>query len=753
MPDRGSKLRELVQAFRSRNERDETSGAAGDRQDRSPEMASGASSDRDDRPPDEKASPDPEISEGLREVGDWRVRMQSMGLLGRTFAARGLDRVAAVGEVAHLLVPAERMARLRAARWRVRVAEASSSTESGRPEHAAQGVVVLDHAIGPDDDGVVMHRPARAGLYEIHTEYFDAHGSRLSGSSDAPPLLQVIDGRPTFAIDVDLVLARPSAGPVLWALREAGCELFYFDLAERDRTVELRAELHALGAPPAAVMTHSKDTAEVRTLGVDFRAVFLTATLRRLRGAGVPVVAVVSEHEAAVAAAARTQIDRFEELNPARRAVNGYLCHAGRPPTSIAARLDRMTRARSVEGNAFHVELDNRRARQRLFVALERAQHSIHLEYYLVRDGVFGDQLAARLVRAARRGVRVRLLVDALYSIDGVAGATNALARGLVAEPSIEVVSAQPIASRVDLEALLLKRRDHRKIVTVDAQLAFVGGRNASDEYYTGFDEVAITDWTPHHRIPWLDAHVEVRGPLVGAVERAFVARWIEAGGAPPGGVIEDPPPAGSSPARLVLHDGVDDAAAMLAYEALIDGATSHVWVVNDFPIVPSLQLALRRALHRGVRVRLLTGCAVPRRQDGSFLPGPLHREAFEYMTKKRLEPLLRAGAEVWEHVVEPHPLIVCRGGTVRPYVHAKLVSADGRVLNIGSANLDATASYWEREANVVVEDPAVARAVEGELAQMCARGVPVDPSGEQWRREGLLRELASQLWPETLYS
>jgi phosphatidylserine/phosphatidylglycerophosphate/cardiolipin synthase-like enzyme len=465
------------------------------------------------------------------------------------------------------------------------------------------------------------------------------------------------------------------------------------------------------------------------------------------------VVAVVSEQPPAMAAAVRSQLDCFEELNPARRAAAGYLHSTGRPPTTIAARLDRMTRARLTDGNAFAVELDNRRARQRLFAAIEEARHTVHLQYYLVRDGAFGDQLGARLVRAARRGVRVRLLVDALYSIDGIAGATNALARGLVAEPSIEVVSAQPIASRVDLEALLLKQRDHRKLVVVDGRLAFVGGRNAADEYYTGFDEVAITDWTPHHRIPWLDAHVEVRGPLVGAIERAFVARWIEAGGPPPEGPIEAPPPAGPSRARLLLHEGVDDAAAMLGYEALIDGATSHVWVVNDFPIVPSLQLALRRALHRGVRVRILTGCAVPRRHDGSFLPGPLHREAFEYMTKKRLEPLLRAGAEVWEHVVEPHPLIVCRGGTVRPYVHAKLLSADGEVLDIGSANLDATASYWEREANVVIEDPAVARAVEAELAQLCVRGMPLDPSGEQWRREGLLRELASQLWPETLYS
>jgi hypothetical protein len=149
-----------------------------------------------------------------------------------------------------------------------------------------RGVVVLERELRPEDDGVVMVRPASAGLFDVHAALLDGHGAPLLGSGELPSRLQVIDGRPTFAVDVDLVLARPSAAPVLWALRETGCELLYFDLAERDRTLELHAELARLSAPPAAVLIHSKDTAEVRTLGVDFRAVFLTATLRRPSGPG-----------------------------------------------------------------------------------------------------------------------------------------------------------------------------------------------------------------------------------------------------------------------------------------------------------------------------------------------------------------------------------------------------------------------------------------------------------------------------------
>lgn len=668
--------------------------------------------------------------------------MQAGGQLGRQLVGRGPDRVTAVGEQIHLLLPVDRLRRLRAARWRVQVGEQ----------------VVIDRAWEPEDEGIVIHRPSAPGCWPIRSELFDRRGARLDDQAEASPWLQAIDARPTYAVDVDLVRARPSAALALTALDQHGHALVYLDLAAADRRVELRAQLAELGAPPAAILSIAEERAEVPTLGVDFRAVFLTVALCRLRGAGVRLVGLVSAAPLAATAAKRAGVERFEELNPVRRASAAHREAIARQPWSrtYAGRLDRMTRTRARKGNVCAVELDNRRGRQRLFAAIERARRTVHLQYYMVRDGVFGDQLAARLVGAARRGVVVRLLVDALYSVDGVAGATNALARGLMAEPGIHVVSAAPISSPEDLEPRVLKQRDHRKVVVVDGSVAFVGGRNACDEYYTGFDEVAITDWTPHGRIPWLDAHVEIRGPLVGTIERAFLSRWISAGGSPPAGGVEgvvDPPAAGPSRARLVLHEGVDDAAAMLAYEALIDGAEDHVWVVNDFPIVPSLQLALRRALGRGVRVRVLTGSAVPRRADGSFFDGPLHREAFEYMTKKTLEGLMRAGAEVWEYVAPPHPLIVCRGGAVRPYVHAKIVSVDGQAVSVGSANLDATASYWEREANVVVEDPQVTREVETQLARICDRSLRVDPRGEQWQREGLLRDLAAQLWPEALYS
>lgn len=188
-------------------------------------------------------------------------------------------------------------------------------------------------------------------------------------------------------------------------------------------------------------------------------------------------------------------------------------------------------------------------------------------------------------------------------------------------------------------------------------------------------------------------------------------------------------------------------------YESMFDVAEDHVYIVNDFPIVPALERAILRLLTRGVTVKLLTGSATARRDDGSFFPAPLHRTLFEYMVKAKLEPLLQAGVEIYEFRPPPSALVVARGGRVRPYVHAKIVSVDGIAISVGSANLDATASFWESESNIVVEDAAFAGDVERRLQALIDDSVLLDPESEYWKRERAQRAVVTTLWPGSLYS
>jgi len=88
--------------------------------------------------------------------------------------------------------------------------------------------------------------------------------------------------------------------------------------------------------------------------------------------------------------------------------------------------------------------------------------------------------------------------------------------------------------------------------------------------------------------------------------------------------------------------------------------------------------------------------------------------------------------------------------GDVRPHVHAKIMSADGRVCAVGSANLDVTAGYWESELLLVVEDEAVARTVEARFDELIAASARVDRDDPEWRRRAEQRQWMRH-WPGTL--
>lgn len=622
--------------------------------------------------------------------------------------------------------------------------------------------VVAELPIGDSSEIRAMVRAPGPGLYELGVE-LDSPNYELIGRR----ILQVASGRPLVLIDAALLLPSPERppaplGPLVHALLDANVELAYFDDHEDNRMAEIHEALHVQRLPLAATLTFAAEDRAVERLGLDFEQMLGTIALRRYLARGVPIAAIVSERFGATVepiavlrpehALHQARALQFEaEHAAARRFVAAH-----RQTDPITWRLDQATGTRLVFGNRFHAELDNARARTRLFELIDGARSSIHLQFYQLRPSDFSEQLVVALIHRARAGVRVRLMVDALYSDEGVLGRQNPLLRSLEVEANAEVLALSPIGSRHEVDVSRLKQRDHRKLAIIDGCRALVSGRNAADVYYRSFVELPIHDHTPHQRIPWLDAHIEIAGPLVDEVQRCFLATWIAQGGGPPSDLAELHPklaPAGPSAGRLVVHHGLADANGLAMYEAMLDVATDHVIIVNDYPIVSTLERAILRLLARGVRVDLLTGSAAARRDDGSMFPAHIHRILFEHMVKARLEPLMLAGVNIYEYTTAPAPNVVARGGRVRPYVHAKILSTDGRVCSIGSANLDATASFWESEANVVVEDPAFVAELEAQLLELIAGSLLLDPESEYWKRERAQRAVVGTLWPGSLYS
>jgi phosphatidylserine/phosphatidylglycerophosphate/cardiolipin synthase-like enzyme len=661
---------------------------------------------------------------------------------------RGDDRIAAVGGDVELV------ARL----------------EPGTPVELEVAFYVDGHHVGAgktSDLGaaVCAYAPTAAGVWPVASALRDPDGDELVAPQPIA-VLQVVSDQPVVVADARLLDGADAAALApLAALTARGVALCWAELADPAQVAARHTQLAALGQPPAAVLAVGARARDLATLGLDFGVVNARLLVRQIRAAGVPLVAAITTAAAVGDAAAvglpaltiaqlAARLDAAAGLADLHAAAAAFIAAraAATGPAALARRLDLMTATTAAPGNAIDLELDNRAARAALFADLAAATSHIHLQFYILKPGRFAAELVELLRARGRAGVAVRLVVDALYGRHQALGRTNPVLAELIDQPGIEVVASDPITLGTGLDTVALKQRDHRKLAIIDGAIAYVTGRNGADEYYLGWDEVAIDDATPHDAIPWLDAHARVRGPLVAELERVFAANWRRNGGGP----LPATPPAraiGDVTARVITHDGVDDARAMAAYDALFAGARRRLIVVNDFPVIADLALRLIAAAQRGVAVDILTGNGVARRGDGTFFDGPRHRELFEYMVKRRYEALLAAGVRVAEFVAPPAPSITARGGAIRPYVHAKLVVVDDALVSVGTANLDATASHWEREVNLVIEAPPIARVLTAQLDAMLANAFPIDRESAYWRREAPHRALASRLWPDRLYS
>lgn len=578
---------------------------------------------------------------------------------------------------------------------------------------------------------------------------------RVEGRDPAHPLAAVEASfvvlrpgtRPLLLLDAEL---EPAAIAALGGLVRRGEPAAPEVLAVRLRATRscraIRERLAEAGLEPyVADARLVLDEGAALDVSETLDAVRLARVGARLRAAGFPVVAIVhrSTPSPDVPGVHAVHVASLDTLADIRREPPPPMAL----PASLGERLEQRTGASPIAGNRVEVELDNAQARSWLLQAIDDARWRVHVQVYMVLDDDIGAQIEAALVRAAARGVAVRMLVDSLHAWHGSLGVRNPLLDRLAAHRGVELLAARPIDSLPSL--LELKQRDHRKLVIADNRIALLGGRNFSHEYFTGFDEVSLRRDSQWREVPWLDAGARVEGPAVATLERAFRDAWVEAGGS--GFEVCDCAAAGDVTVRVVLHHGLRDAATLEAYLALIEAAKLHVVVVTGFPLMLEIQHALLRALRRGVHVRILSGNLTPRHGDRVFSgPWASARTAATVFVHSRIDALVAAGAEGYEFSVPPQPQWESGLGAIRTHVHAKLMSVDGQACAVGSANLDITGSYWESEGLLVIEDRAIATAVEARVDELIATSVRIDRDDPQWRRDAGAREWM-RYWPGVL--
>jgi cardiolipin synthase len=376
----------------------------------------------------------------------------------------------------------------------------------------------------------------------------------------------------------------------------------------------------------------------------------------------------------------------------------------------LAGRLAPGAAGRATEGNRLRLYASGAQFFPALLEAIGAARRSVELETYIFADDAVGHAVRDALLAAARRGLRVRLLVDGFGSGPYAAR----LAADCAAAGAQLRVYRPPRWWRSGRRSL---RRLHRKIAVVDEQLAFVGGININED-------PACDELTGEPIGARLDFAVACEGPVVAAVVTTVrrlwwavgLAAWDELAEPAPRRQRPATPLAGGARAALALRDNLRHRHSIeRAYLGALRGARSQVRIACAY-FLPGRRMrrALLRAARRGVRVRLL-------------LQGRVEYRLQHGAQRALYGELLAAGIEIHEY---------------RPsYLHAKVAVVDEDWATVGSSNIDPISLLLAREANLVVRDRDFCRQLAGALdAAIAGDARRLDP-----------RDFARRAWPRRL--
>ncbi len=322
-----------------------------------------------------------------------------------------------------------------------------------------------------------------------------------------------------------------------------------------------------------------------------------------------------------------------------------------------------------------------------LEAAIDHARREIFLETYIYEYDATGRQISEALVRAARRGVTVHLLLDGFGA--------RTLPEAVVDE--MREAGIQAMYYRPDVSLRFKRhrlRRLHRKIAVIDTRIAFVGGINIIDDMDA-----------PGQIPPRFDYAVSVEGPLLAEIHQSVRRLWALIGWLQlrhhrsrrqraPLHIAQR----GSVEAAFVRRDNIRHRRDIEnAYLDAIDSAKGEIIIANAY-FLPGRRIrqALAQAAARGVRVVLL-------------LQGRVEYVLLHYASRALYGVLLGAGIEIYSY----H----------KSFLHAKVAVIDGRWATVGSSNIDPFSLMLAREANVVALDAGFAGALRGSLLQAISEG------------------------------
>lgn len=338
----------------------------------------------------------------------------------------------------------------------------------------------------------------------------------------------------------------------------------------------------------------------------------------------------------------------------------------------------RITGRPAKSGNAIGILHNGDGAYPKMLACIEAARHSVALSSYIFRADAAGNAFIEALVRARRRGVEVRVLIDGIGGGYFWSSTYFKLRRA-------GVPVARFLHSIVPWRMPFLNLRSHKKLLGIDGQFAFIGGLNIGAENLVNSQPVR----------PVLDTHFCLEGPVVAQIIRTFADDWFFMTGERLAGERWFPalPPVGDSRARAVTSGPDQDLEKIeLIIMQAVGAARSSGKIMTPY-FLPDERIitVLALAAMRGVEVDVI-------------LPANSNHPTLDWGARAHLGPLLAAECRVWTHAA--------------PFDHSKLMTVDGKWCFVGSANWDMRSFRLNFELNLEVYHSAVVRQVEELIMQ-----------------------------------
>ncbi|WP_147677824.1 cardiolipin synthase [Algibacter pacificus] len=351
--------------------------------------------------------------------------------------------------------------------------------------------------------------------------------------------------------------------------------------------------------------------------------------------------------------------------------------------TKLALLLEKTSQFPVVEGNAITILNSGANTYKTIFDKLELAKKFIHIQFYILEEGVILDRLYDIFKRKKEEGVEIRIIYDALGSFW--------LKRKIIKRfkaLGIEVFPVMPLKFGTILFSINF--RNHRKIIIIDGKIGFTGGVNISDKYISSQPELGI----------WDDKHICIEGPAVDSLHKVFIKDYYFASNSEH--LFQDKyhpkiKKSGHAKTQIVASEpDFDHATILYQYLSLINIANTYIYIANPYfmPSKPLLE-GIKIAALGGVKIKLL----VPEKSDSVLAA---------YSMQSYFKELLEVGIEIYKS---------------SNFLHSKIIIVDNEIVSIGSGNFDYRSFEQNFETNALIYDKEVAIKASNSFLKNCEKG------------------------------